>query len=56
MANLISVLDRAAAERPGHPAIRMDDLVLSYSDLRESAGRVTSLLSSLGVAPATGSA
>ena len=51
MANLISVLDRAAAERPGHPAVRMDDLVLSYSDLREAAGRVTSLLSSLGVAP-----
>ena len=51
MANLISVLDRAAAERPGHPAVRMDDLVLSYSELREAAGRVTSLLSSLGVAP-----
>ncbi len=51
MANLISVLDRAAAERPSHPALRMDDLVLSYSELREAAGRVTSLLSSLGVAP-----
>ena len=51
MANLISVLDRAAAERPDHPAVRMDDLVFSYSELRESAGRVTSLLSSLGVAP-----
>ena len=51
MANLISVLDRAAAERPGHPAVRMDDLVISYSELREAAGRVTSLLSSLGVAP-----
>ena len=51
MANLISVLDRAAAERPSHPAVRMDDLVLSYSELREAAGRVTSLLSSLGVAP-----
>ncbi len=51
MANLISVLDRAAAERPGHPAVRMDDLVLDYSELREAAGRVTSLLSSLGVAP-----
>jgi len=51
VANLISVLDRAAAERPSHPAVRMDDLVLSYSELREAAGRVTSLLSSLGVAP-----
>ncbi len=51
MANLISVLDRAAAERPGHPAVRMDDMVLGYSDLQEAAGRVVSLLSSLGVAP-----
>jgi long-chain acyl-CoA synthetase len=51
VANLISLLDRAAAERPSHPAVRMDDLVLDYTDLREAAGRVTSLLSSLGVAP-----
>jgi long-chain acyl-CoA synthetase len=29
----------------------MDDLVLDYTELREAAGRVTSLLSSLGVAP-----
>ena len=51
MANLVSVLDRVAAERAGHPAVRMDDLVLDYSELREAAGRVTSLLSSAGVAP-----
>ena len=51
MANLISVLDQAAAGRPGHPAVRMDDMVLGYSDLQEAAGRVVSLLSSLGVAP-----
>jgi long-chain acyl-CoA synthetase len=51
MANLISVLDRGVAERADSPAIRMDDLVLTYSDLREAAGRVTSLLSSAGVAP-----
>jgi long-chain acyl-CoA synthetase len=51
VANLISVLDRAAADRAGHPAVRMDDLVLDYSDLQEAAGRVTSLLSSFGVAP-----
>ena len=49
MANLSSVLDRAVAGNPGHPAIRMDDLVLDYSELREAAGRFTSLLSSLGV-------
>jgi len=51
VANLISALDRVAGERPGHPAVRMDDLVLDYSELREAAGQVTSLLSSAGVAP-----
>ena len=51
MANLISALDRVAAEDGSHPAVRMDDLVLDYSELREAAGRVTSLLSSAGVAP-----
>jgi long-chain acyl-CoA synthetase len=51
VANLVSVLDRVVAEQPYHPAVRMDDLVLGYSELRESAGRVTSLLSSAGVAP-----
>jgi long-chain acyl-CoA synthetase len=51
VANLVSVLDRVAAERAGYPAVRMDDLVLDYSELREAAGRVTSLLSSAGVAP-----
>src|ERR1022692_2612396 len=50
MANLSSVLEQAAAEHPRHPAIRMDDLVLDYSEFREAAGRFTSLLSSLGVA------
>jgi long-chain acyl-CoA synthetase len=51
VANLISVLDRAAAGHAGQPAVRMDDLVLDYSELLEAAGRVTSLLSSAGVAP-----
>src|SRR6202167_4869566 len=49
MANLSSVLDRAVAGHARHPAVRMDDLVLDYSELREAAGRFTSLLSSLGV-------
>src|SRR5260370_2636585 len=51
VANIISALDRVAGERPGHPAVRMDDLVLDYSELREAAGQVTSLLSSAGAAP-----
>jgi long-chain acyl-CoA synthetase len=51
VANLIAVLDRAAADRARHPAVRMDDLVLDYSELQEAVGRVTSMLSSLAVAP-----
>ena len=51
MANLGSVLERTAAEHGSHPAVRMDDLVLSYAQLRDAAGRVASLLSSLGIAP-----
>jgi long-chain acyl-CoA synthetase len=51
MANLASALERAAAEHAGHPAVRLDDLVLSYAELREAAGRVTSLMSTLGVGP-----
>jgi long-chain acyl-CoA synthetase len=51
MANLSSVLTRAAAEHAERPAVRLDGLVLSYSELRDAAGRATSLLSSFGVAP-----
>jgi long-chain acyl-CoA synthetase len=52
MTNLGSVLQQAAAEHADRPAVRMDDLVLSYAQLRDAAGRVTSLLSSLGISPA----
>jgi long-chain acyl-CoA synthetase len=51
MANLGSLLEGAAADHPDHPAIRMDDLVLSYAQLREAAGRMGTLLASLGVGP-----
>jgi long-chain acyl-CoA synthetase len=51
MANLSSILERTAAEHPGKPAIRMDDLVLSYAQLREAVGQAASLLASLGVEP-----
>ena len=51
MANLNSLLAEAAADHGGRVAVRMDDLALTYSQLRESAGRVTSLLASLGVVP-----
>jgi len=51
MANLSSVLAQAAAEHGERPAVRLDDLVLSYSQLRDAAGRAAALLSSLGVEP-----
>jgi long-chain acyl-CoA synthetase len=50
MANLSSVLARAAADHAERPAVRLDDLVLSYSELADAAGRMTALLQALGVA------
>ena len=44
------MLEKVAAEHPGRPAVRMDDLVMSYSDLQHAAARAAALLSSLGVA------
>ncbi len=51
MANLSSKLHAAADTRPDHPAIRLDDLVLTYAQLREAAGQAATLLTSLGVEP-----
>ena len=51
MTSISALLDRAAAEHPDRPALRMDDLVLSYAQLREAAGRMSTLLGSLGVEP-----
>ncbi len=51
MDNLNSVFERTAAEHADRPAVRLDGLVLSYSELREAAGRATALLSSAGVVP-----
>ena len=51
MANLTSVLARAAADHGERPAVRMDGLVLSYSQLQDAAARMASLLSSAGVGP-----
>ena len=51
MTNLGSLLDRAAADQPDHPAIRLDDLVLTYAQLREAAGRMAALLAAHGVQP-----
>src|SRR5580698_3802565 len=51
MTSMSSLLERAAADHPDHTAIRMDDLTLSYAQLREAAGRMSTLLASLGVEP-----
>jgi long-chain acyl-CoA synthetase len=49
MANLGSMLEGTATAHPDREAIRMDDLVLSYGQFRDAAGRAASLLASLGV-------
>jgi long-chain acyl-CoA synthetase len=51
MANLSSLLTNAAGEQPDRAAIRLDDLVLTYAQLRDAAGRAAALLTSLGVEP-----
>ncbi len=51
MANLSSVLEQAVGSRPGHPAVRMDELVLTYEQLHDAAARITSLLASAGIGP-----
>src|SRR6202022_5162039 len=44
MTNLGSLLENAAAGHPDHAALRLDDLVLTYAQLHEAAGRMTALL------------
>jgi long-chain acyl-CoA synthetase len=51
MANLSSVLARAAAEHADRPAVRLDELVLTYAGLAGAAARMTALLAGLGVEP-----
>jgi long-chain acyl-CoA synthetase len=51
MTNLSSLLERTAADQPDRPAIRLDDFVLSYAELREAAGRMSTLLAEAGVEP-----
>src|SRR5580693_8592498 len=51
MTNLSSLLDRAAAGQPDRPALKMDDLVLTYAQLREAAGRMATLLAAAGIEP-----
>ena len=49
MADLNSMLAGTVADHGERPAIRLDGLVLSYAQLHDAAGRLTSVLKSLGV-------
>jgi long-chain acyl-CoA synthetase len=51
MANLSSVLEQAVASQPDRPAVRMDQLVLTYEQLHDAAAKVTALLSAAGIGP-----
>ena len=51
MANLNSMLAKAAAGHGERAAVRQDDLVLTYAQLQDSARRAASLLASSGVTP-----
>ncbi|MGW6199936.1 long-chain-fatty-acid--CoA ligase [Kribbella sp. NPDC055110] len=51
MTNLSLNLSESAAMYPDHPAIRLDDDVLSYTALDDAASRVATLLQEYGVQP-----
>jgi long-chain acyl-CoA synthetase len=51
MPNLALALTEAAAMYPDHPAVRLDDSVLTYAGLDEASGRVAGLLRSSGLQP-----
>jgi long-chain acyl-CoA synthetase len=51
MTNLSSLLEQAAAEHPDHTAVRLDDLTMTFAQLREAAGQMSTLLASMGVEP-----
>ncbi len=51
MTNLSSVLEQALLDQRDRPAVRMDDLFLTYGQLHEAAAKVTSLLASAGIQP-----
>ena len=51
MTNLADNLTKTAQEHPDRPAVKLDDMVLSYAELHEGARRVASLLTAKGVGP-----
>ncbi len=51
MTNLADNLTKTAEQHPDRPAIRLDDMVLTYRELQDGARRVSTLLASKGVGP-----
>ena len=51
MTNLADNLTRTAERHGSRPAVRLDDMVLTFEQLLDAARRVTTLLKSRGVAP-----
>jgi long-chain acyl-CoA synthetase len=49
--NLADNLTKTAEEHPDRPAVRLDDMVLTYRELQDGARRVSTLLASKGVGP-----
>ena len=51
MTNLADNLTKTAEQHPDRPAVKLDDTVLSYSQLQDGARRVAALLKSKGLKP-----
>jgi long-chain acyl-CoA synthetase len=49
MTNFAELLSEAAAADPEHPAVKLDDIVLSYGALDQAAARAAGLLRARGV-------
>jgi len=49
--NLAENLSSSAAEAPDAPAVKLDDLVLSYADLDDASARLAGLLAARGIGP-----
>jgi len=49
--NLAENLSSSAAQAPGAPAVRLDDVVLSYAELDDASARVAGLLAGRGIGP-----
>ena len=51
MTNLADNLTKTAEQHPDRPAVRLDDMVLTYQELQDGARRVSALLADKGVGP-----